>query len=223
MEGKTGEIKTLAKEIVAQLAKLSRHDTATIRNLRRQFSKRLEHAKPEFVVTLALEPIRLPVVPRFVVYELIQYHPPAMASLNVKTLEELAEGNQSWETVDAFACYLAGPAWREGQISDAVVKRWARSRDRWWRRTAVVSTVPLNNKARGGNGDTSRTLMICEMCLDDSDDMVVKAMSWALRALAIRDAEAVRNFIVKHQDSLAKRITREVNNKLQTGLKNPRR
>lgn len=217
------EIKTLANKIVAELGRLSSHDTATIRNLRRQFSKRLASAGAEFVVGLALKLSQTPSVPRFFAYELIQHHRLALGSLNGKVLEQLAEGNQSWETVDAFSCYLAGPAWREGQISDSVVKRWARSRDRWWRRTAVVSTVPLNNKARGGSGNTARTLMICEMVVDDSDDMVVKAMSWALRELAKREPEAVRSFLVKHQHSLAKRVTREVNNKLQTGLKNPRR
>ena len=119
--------------------------------------------------------------------------------------------------------YCRAPRGEKGRISDAVVKRWARSPDRWWRRTAVVSTVPLNNKARGGRGDTAKTLMICEMLVQDPDDMVVKALSWALRQLSTRDQEAVRTFLRKHQDSLAPRITREVNNKLQTGLKNPRR
>ncbi|HUS10646.1 MAG TPA: DNA alkylation repair protein, partial [Pyrinomonadaceae bacterium] len=66
--------------------------------------------------------------------------------------------------------------------------RWARSKNRWLRRTALVSTVPLNNKARGGRGDSERTLMICEMLLDDRDDMVIKALSWALRELSKRDA-----------------------------------
>ena len=53
--------------------------------------------------------------------------------------------------------------------------------------------------------------------------MVVKALSWALRELSKRDREAVRKFLRDHKESLAPRITREVNNKLHTGLKNPRR
>jgi 3-methyladenine DNA glycosylase AlkD len=85
-----------------------------------------------------------------------------------------------------------------------------------------VSTVALNNKARGGSGDTDRTLMICDMLVEDRDDMVVKALSWALRELSKRDPEAVRKFMQENKRRLAPRVTREVNNKLQTGLKNPR-
>jgi 3-methyladenine DNA glycosylase AlkD len=85
-----------------------------------------------------------------------------------------------------------------------------------------VSTVALNNKARGGSGDTDRTLTICDMLVEDRDDMVVKALSWALRELSKRDPEAVRKFMEENKRRLAPRVTREVNNKLQTGLKNPR-
>jgi 3-methyladenine DNA glycosylase AlkD len=124
--------------------------------------------------------------------------------------------------VDCFACYLAGPAWREKQISDSAIRRWARSKDRWWRRAAVVCTVALNNKARGGNGDTKRSLMICKMLTDDRDDMVVKALSWALRELSKRDPGSVNEFLQEHRETLAARVVREVKNKLSTGLKNPR-
>jgi 3-methyladenine DNA glycosylase AlkD len=53
--------------------------------------------------------------------------------------------------------------------------------------------------------------------------MVIKALSWALRELAERDPESVRQFLSQHENELAARVTREVNNKLVTGLKNSRR
>ena len=83
--------------------------------------------------------------------------------------------------------------------------------------------VPLNSKARGGTGDTRRTLQVCELLLHDRDDMVVKAMSWSLRELAKRDVAAVDRFLSEHQNVLAPRVSREVGNKLRTGLKNPRK
>ena len=57
----------------------------------------------------------------------------------------------------------------------------------------------------------------------DHDDMVVKAMSWALRALVAHDPDAVGQFLDEHEELLAARIKREVRNKLSTGLKTPRR
>jgi 3-methyladenine DNA glycosylase AlkD len=156
---------------------------------------------------------------RWVAYELIHHDGAALASLDAGELERLGRGINSWDTVDAFAVYLAGPAWREGQVRDTLIHRWARSQDRWWRRTALVATVPLNSVARGGAGDTRRTLAICRMLLDDRDDMVVKAMSWALRELAKRNPRAVSSFLKRHRLRLASRVVREVRNKLKTGRK----
>jgi 3-methyladenine DNA glycosylase AlkD len=127
----------------------------------------------------------------------------------------------SWDQVDTFAPYLSGVAWRRGQIGDATIHRWAASPDRWWRRAALVSTVALNIRARGGRGDVPRTLAVCELLLDDRDDMVVKAMSWALRAAVEHDRAAVEDFLAAHEGRLAARVKREVRNKLATGLKNP--
>jgi len=61
------------------------------------------------------------------------------------------------------------------------------------------------------------------MLVDDSEDMVVKALSWALRELVPHDPVALRAFLREHDRALAARIQREVENKLPTGLKTPRR
>jgi 3-methyladenine DNA glycosylase AlkD len=63
---------------------------------------------------------------------------------------------------------------------------------------------------------------VCTGLLDDRDDMVVKAMSWALRELAKRNPRAVRTFLSEHGDRLAARVRREATNKLTTGRKSPR-
>jgi 3-methyladenine DNA glycosylase AlkD len=217
------DIADLENEVVSRLAELTSPTTESIRNVRRNLSKQIADSPPHFIVSLALNFVRHGVVPRFVAYELIQHHPAAARTLEVKLLEDLGSANKTWGEVDAFACYLAGPAWREHQVDDDEIKRWARSEDRWWRRTALVCTVALNNKARGGRGDSGRTVMICELLAADRDDMVVKALSWALRELSKRDPQTVGNFVKQHQDVLARRVVREVNSKLRTGMKNPRR
>jgi len=209
-------------EISSSLNLLPSATTAAIRTVRRGFSKRLAEARADFVVSLALQLLKSDKeIPRWFAYELVQHHPDAMRSLKSREIELLGEGIDSWVAVDTFTCYLSGPAWREGQIPDSLIARWASSKNRWWRRAAVVSTVPLNNKARGGQGDTARTLRICQLVIHDRDDMVIKALSWALRELSKRDSKAVKTFLNKNQPSLASRVVREVNNKLTTGLKNP--
>jgi 3-methyladenine DNA glycosylase AlkD len=214
----------LAVEIGERIEALSSLKTEHVRALRREYSKRLAQAPPEAVIELGLRLLNQPrLEARFVAYELVSHHRAALSRLKAQDLEQFGRGLDSWWTVDTFACYLSGPAWREDQIPDSLIRRWARSKDRWWRRAALVSTIPLNNKARGGSGDTARTLAVCEMLAEDRDDMVVKALSWALRELAKRDPKAVREFLLAHKDRLAPRVIREVRNKLTTGLKNPRR
>jgi 3-methyladenine DNA glycosylase AlkD len=212
-----------ASEIAERIRALPTTKTAVVRAVRREFSKRLAKSPAAFVIEIALRLLREPAIHRFVAFELVQHHRAAASSLRQKELELFGRGMSEWSEVDCFACYLSGPAWREGQVSDKVFHRWARSKDRWWRRAALVSTVPLNNKARGGSGDSRRTLEVCRMLLADRDDMVVKAMSWALRELAKRDQGAVWQFLIDHRDQIALRVTREVDNKLATGLKNPKR
>ncbi len=209
--------------MIGRLHNLPARRTANLRGLRREFSKRLRKSEPDTVIGLALGLLDRPGKEhRFLAYELVAYHRGALTALGTKELLRLGNGINSWDTVDTFACYLAGPAWREHQVPDRLIHGWAKSADRWWRRAALVSTVPLNCKARGGNGDRLRTLAVCRLLVRDRDDMVVKALSWALRELAKRDHNAVSRFLTDHQPVLAARVLREVQNKLQTGLKNPR-
>ncbi|MGH9762167.1 MAG: DNA alkylation repair protein, partial [Blastocatellia bacterium] len=64
---------------------------------------------------------------------------------------------------------------------------------------------------------------VCELLIADRDDMVVKALSWALRDLSKCDPSSVERFLADHTDKLAPLVTMEVRNKLKTGLKNPKR
>ena len=220
------EIDELVNEIDSRLRALPNLKAESVRSVRKEFSKRLLNTSPQIVISLSLRLLHLDrpgFEYRFVAYEVVSYHKAALRSLGEKELELLGQGMCRWGDVDTFACYLAGPAWREFQVPDELIHRWACSEDRWWRRAAIVCTVALNNKARGGSGDTVRTLEVCRILVSDRDDMVVKAISWSLRELSRRDPEAVRAFLLEFKGMLASRVVREVNSKLTMGLKNPRR
>ena len=151
--------------------------------------------------------------------EVLDNHRTALASLTLADILVFGEGMDNWISVDYFAGLLAGPAWRDGRIADEVIHKWATSEDRWWRRAAVVCTVALNQKARGGQGDAARTIQVCQLVAHDTDGMVAKGLSWALRELAKREAEPVVSFIAKYEKVLPMRVVREVRRKLETGRK----
>ena len=212
----------IAAEIDAQIRSLPVRNTHSVRTIRREYSRRLKGAGASLVLQVARDLLSTH-GHRWVAYELIKDHPAAFRSIGEAELEELGQGIDSWDTVDGFARILAGPAWLAGQVDDDLIHRWAHSNDHWWRRAALVSTVALNMRSQGGRGDVARTLAVCELLVDDHEDMVVKGMSWALRQLVVHDAKAVNAFLRKHEVGLAARVKREVRHKLATGLKNPSR
>jgi 3-methyladenine DNA glycosylase AlkD len=210
-----------ANKLIEELDETKPPSADPLRKVRKKYSKLLKTEKAEFVLRVAKIILQSKKY-RWVAYELIYYHPEAFKLLDRKKLETLGQGINSWWTVDSFARTLSGPAWLAGLITLDTIREWAESDDLWWRRAALVSTVALNIRSHGGKGDVNRTLAICRMLTDDHEDMVVKALSWALRVLVVHDPDEVKKFLDKYKKNLAPRVIREVNNKLRTGLKNPR-
>jgi 3-methyladenine DNA glycosylase AlkD len=211
----------LASNIAARVAASADFSVAGLRPLRRQISGELRSEEPSLVLRSTISLLRRPRVPRWFVYELLHNHR-ALTVLQRRDVEQLGQGIANWGDVDAFGVYIAGPAFREGRLAANTIRDWARSPDRWWRRAALVATVALNNTARGGRGDADRTLAVCNLLRHDRDDMVVKALSWALRELAKKEPARVQAYLQDNADALAPRVLREVKNKLRTGLKNPK-
>jgi 3-methyladenine DNA glycosylase AlkD len=217
------EIIRVVAEIQTALSALPVKNAQGLRAVRRRFSDEVRSARPQTVIAIANELVESGRFEcRFIAYEMILNHNQTLHSLGPKEVSRLARGLDNWGAVDTFACYVSGPAWRRNQLSDDLIHRWARSKDRWRRRAALVSTVPLNSKAQGGLGDSARTLSVCRLVVSDRDDMVVKALSWALRELSKRDAKATLGFLARHELELSPRVLREVRNKLATGRKSGR-
>ena len=153
-------------------------------------------------------------------YEMIGRNKKLLNDLRFKDLADLGNNLDNWASVDHFSMGIYGVLWGKGVVRDVDIKQLLESENFWERRVAVVSTVALNLKSRGGSGDTSRTIWVCERVVDDHQDMIQKALSWALRELSKRDREAVADFMERYESRLAKRVVREVSHKLDFGTKN---
>jgi 3-methyladenine DNA glycosylase AlkD len=218
----SAEATEIVREIRSRLAAIPIVNTPALRNVRREVSRQIKDQTPEVVMqaaTLLVNENRCPL--RFFAYELLNHHRQTFESLSIKDLLNLGAGIDCWSAVDCFGIILAGPAWLQGGIPDDAIYAWINSGDLWWRRAALVSTVALSR--RGLAGDVGRVIEVCARLARDREDMVVKALSWALRELSKKHPEQARRFVAKHRKVLAARIIREVENKLATGLKTPRR
>ncbi len=220
-------IAAIARETVAETLSRGRAGVPEAREIRRRLSARLKPESGADVLAIGLAIASAPEMKtaraRWVGWELIVQHKGAVAGLDLAMVMALGAGNSSWDEVDGYGLYIAGPAWLRGLISDADVLAWTASPDLWRRRAALVATVVLNSKTHGGAGDVRRTLMIAEHLAADHEDMIVKALSWAVRTLVQWDRAAVEDFLVRHDGDLAARVKREVRAKLRTGRKNQKK
>jgi hypothetical protein len=120
----------IAAQIDAEIQALPVRNTAAVRAVRRQYSRKLKPIEPTFMFELARTLIER-YDQRWLAYELVRHHQPTFQQIGAAELAELGQGIDSWDTVDAFARILAGPAWLNGQISDDVIRAWAGSEDLW--------------------------------------------------------------------------------------------
>jgi 3-methyladenine DNA glycosylase AlkD len=153
-------------------------------------------------------------------YELLAENRKVLAAMTAADAKELMLNLDNWASVDHFSVGIHGVLWRLGAITDEWLMELLASENVWERRVAVVSTVALNTKSRGGEGDASRTLAICQKVVDERHPMIWKALSWALRSLVRWDREAVEGFLMRYESRMSRQVLREVRHKLEHGTKN---
>jgi len=197
----------MAARIRAEIADLPRRDTPHVRALRKDWTARLKDEGASAVLALGQAVERAsPQEGKWVAYELIRHHKGAFAAVGPGEVEDFATRIESWYATDAFGTILSGPLWAEGRLPDALFEAWSRSQNRWLRRSALVATVGRNGSVPGG--DPARTLPLCLALAEDRDDMVEKAVSWALRYLSQKNRAAVVAFTDEHGGRFRPRVRR---------------
>jgi 3-methyladenine DNA glycosylase AlkD len=75
------------------------------------------------------------------------------------------------------------------------VKGWAKSKNRWLKRAAAVSLIVPAKK-----GDfMQEAFEICDVLLDDEDDMVQKGYGWLLKEESRKHQKEVFDYVVKNR------------------------
>ena len=85
----------------------------------------------------------------------------------------------------------------------------AKSKDRWERRTAIVSTAYFIRQH-----DLDDTFKISEMLLKDDEDLVHKATGWMLRFAGDKDRARLLSFLDKHAATMPRTALRYAIEKL---------
>lgn len=108
----------------------------------------------------------------------------------------------NWDLVDCSAEYIVG-GWLEDKDKDTLIKM-AKSKNLWERRVAMMATFNYIKK-----GDPSDALIIAEILVNDTHDLIQKAVGWMLREIGKRcsltDEEA---FLDKHAKTMPRTMLR---------------
>lgn len=87
----------------------------------------------------------------------------------------------NWDLVDSSAPYIVGPQLQDSPYKLKVLEKLARSDSLWERRIAMLSTF---HYIRQGRADEA--LVVAEILLHDTHDLIHKAVGWMLREIGKR-------------------------------------
>ena len=107
----------------------------------------------------------------------------------------------NWDLVDLSAGCILGEYL--GDKDRSILYKLAKSDNLWERRIAVISTFTFIK-----NNRFEDTLRISEMLLNDTHDLIHKAVGWMLREVGKRDLRAEEGFLKKHYQKMPRAMLR---------------
>lgn len=107
----------------------------------------------------------------------------------------------NWDLVDESAPKIPG---RFLLVRDrAPLYDWVKSKNLWKRRISIMSTFAFIRE-----GDYSDTLQLCEILLNDPEDLIHKATGWMLREIYKRNPSYVSQFLETHSKNMPRTMLR---------------
>jgi Predicted DNA alkylation repair enzyme len=108
----------------------------------------------------------------------------------------------NWDLVDLSAEYIVGEYLYERDRSP--LYKLARSKNLWEKRISMLSTFAFIKK-----GETKDTFKIAELLMDDTHDLIHKAVGWMIREAGKRaDEKAMLKFLNKHAHHMPRTMLR---------------
>lgn len=121
----------------------------------------------------------------------------------------------NWATTDLFCTKIIVELIKQEPSLAQELFKWTASENRWRKRSAVVSLVPIARK--GGMLDT--VFMLAEPLMKDDDDMVQKGVGWLLKEASHEHPDEVRMFLLSWKSDSPALILRIASEKLPKELR----
>lgn len=108
----------------------------------------------------------------------------------------------NWDLVDLTAPRIIGE-FLYNNIDREILYKFAKSKQLWLKRIAIVSTYYFIK-----HHDFQNTFKIAEILLNDSHDLIHKAVGWMLREVGKRNIEQEEMFLEKHYKYMPRTMLR---------------
>lgn len=103
---------------------------------------------------------------------------PLLIPADIALLERLIRESNTWAFVDELAIAITGPLVERFPELLRVLDRWAKDKDFWLRRSAMLALLrPL----RRGDGDFRRFARYADRMLEEREFFIRKSIGWVLR------------------------------------------
>jgi len=147
------------------------------------------------------------------------------ASVGIRLMQRMARNldTEHFELLDGWVDHLTNWANTDGLstwVISPIVKRdpklverlivWTASGNRWRRRAAAVSLVPI---ARRGEM-LEEAFTIADRMMEDDDDMVQKGVGWLLKEASKKNPEEVRSYLLNWRDRTSALVLRYASEKI---------
>ncbi len=110
----------------------------------------------------------------------------------------------NWDLIDLSADKIIGRHLMETRASGGVLEQFAKSKNLWRRRVAIMATFAFIKKGRH-----VPTFNIARMLLKDSEDLIHKAVGWMLREVGKRIGQDVEeDFLRAHYQAMPRTMLR---------------
>ncbi len=107
----------------------------------------------------------------------------------------------NWDLVDSSAYQIVG-AWL-AENNRQILYKLANSNSLWERRIAIMSTYCFIK-----NGEFNDTLKLSKILINDSEDLIHKAVGWMLREIGNRDQKAEEKYLKQHYKNMPRTMLR---------------
>ncbi|VAW88450.1 probable DNA alkylation repair enzyme [hydrothermal vent metagenome] len=107
----------------------------------------------------------------------------------------------NWDLVDTSAHYIVG-AWLIDK-DRTILYELANSAKLWERRIAIMSTFFFIK-----NGEFTDTLNLSKVLIDDTEDLIHKAVGWMLREIGNRDQKEEEKYLKQHYKQMPRTMLR---------------